>query len=651
MKPTRLERMLDHLAGAGEVAESLLVDDGDGTPGAAEALGDGGNETADGGQSDDDDTFPVQARPPGWEIGAAEDDPLQCSVRAVLAAMPRTMRALRLELGAVSRRLDPDKQSGPEELDLARVWTTLCVIAMLESLNVCWLASDGDEYGFDERTMVDAARDWVEAQAVQHPVLRSALDKGSAADAAGHTVRRWHRAWARRIGAVRRSEAVLSHAGTARAHRTGSELLRALVTRHETGRIFLSEPLDGLQRWQMWVLAMSVLVTQLLVNIWMFYAKGQLCCTALRGEAADACATAAPSCPTNTLTMSCADLLTSIATPESNYPPALVDWTCTAFPNDNLPGDSLLVALIAIAVALPVTVFLQSAFEIANDSEAPESWLRYAGLGRLVFGRMAHRKWHYTGPLGQPPRVVRWYIRSASAPLLESMVNAGITLRDAVLSLLRLLACRRARAPKANEHDCVQAATAATPRLSSAQSTDDDAARIRSLSLLASIRWSEGRSDDQLEDEAGGSSTLSGARNERSHMAEALRLRRRKRALTVVGLVSVLLLWTVIVWFILTYGLLIYQLLGLDAQRSFTRSWGVSYGVGAATEWRDVLRQALIAIVILAVAERMHLTRPVTWLEEHIDYMSTSALLLEYGGLSFFQELRLLFTFRRRLSD
>ena len=44
-------------------------------------------------------------------------------------------------------------------------------------------------------------------------------------------------------------------------------------------------------------------------------------------------------------------------------------------------------------------------------------------------------------------------------------------------------------------------------------------------------------------------------------MAEALRLRRRKRALTVVGLVSVLLLWTVIVWFILTYGLLIYQLL------------------------------------------------------------------------------------------
>ena len=89
----------------------------------------------------------------------------------------------------------------------------------------------------------------------------------------------------------------------------------------------------------------------------------------------------------------------------------------------------------------------------------------------------------------------------------------------------------------------------------------------------------------------------------------------------------------------------------MDAQRSFTRSWGVSYGVGAATEWREVLRQAVTAIAVLAIAERLHLTRPVSWLEDHIDYISTSALLLEHGGLSFFQELRLLFTFRRRLSD
>ena len=444
----------------------------------------------------------------------------------------------------------------------------------------------------------------------------------------------------------------------------------------------------------MWVLVMSVLMTQLLVNIWMFYAKGNLCCTALREEAAQACAAAGASCPANTLTMTCANLLTGIAAPASSYPPSLVDWTCNAFPNDNLPGDSLIVALIAIAVALPVTIFLSGFFEIANDSDAPESWLRYAGLGRFVFGRLAHRKWHYTGPLGQPPRFARWYIRSASAPMLESLANAALTLRTAVADLLRFLTCRAVPVEPANEHDALARSnslrlsisvlmgdthdklhydTAATPRSASLLSVGDDVARSRRLSLQNSIRvlLTEGGSDDegaratrdsqysitwhmrshQLFDDTDGLSSVSSSIDEHSHMGAALRLRRRKRALTVVGLVGVAALWVVLAWFVLTYGLLIYQLLGLDAQRSFTRSWGVSYGVGAATEWRSVLQQAVTSLVFVAIAERMHLTRPVAWLEDHIDYISTSALLLEHGGLSFFQELRLLFTFRRRLSD
>jgi hypothetical protein len=33
------------------------------------------------------------------------------------------------------------------------------------------------------------------------------------------------------------------------------------------------QPLDGLQRWQMFVILISVVISQLLVNIWMFYAK------------------------------------------------------------------------------------------------------------------------------------------------------------------------------------------------------------------------------------------------------------------------------------------------------------------------------------------------------------------------------------------
>ena len=462
--------------------------------------------------------------------------------------------------------------------------------------------------------------------------------------------------------------------------------------------------------------------------------------------------------------MRCADLLTAIAAPESAYPAELQDWTCNAFPNDDLPGDSFITGLIALAVAMPVTIFLGGFFEVANDSEAPESWLRYTGLGRFLCGRLAHRKWHYTGPLGQPPRFARWYIRSADAPLLESLTNAVLTIRRALACAPRALYARGKAAPAEQagldeprddalvrqrrnslqfsinmlmNDDAFETpppdvgASAAgngvasrlrsgslqlsisrlmsakpdlTKSLRSAglQAVGDDAARVRRLSIQKSIRLLTADADElaadakaerafrdsehsiswamhshPLEDDEkwDGASSLGSV--EPSYVDDAIRLRRRKRLLTLLGLASVAVIWAVFVWFILTYGLLIYELLGLDAQRSFTRSWGVSYGIGAANEWRDVARQAAIAVAVVAIAERMHLTRPVSWLEDQcvprlgycgpsactdlrahihsatrsIDYMSTSALLLEHGGLSFFQELRLLFTFRRRLSD
>jgi hypothetical protein len=88
-----------------------------------------------------------------------------------------------------------------------------------------------------------------------------------------------------------------------------------------------------------------------------------------------------------------------------DYPNGLQDWTCHAFPDDDKPLDSFIVGLISIAsawlrqgrmrtaapprgltralplrhpaVAIPVTHFLANCFEIANDTEAPDSWLEW----------------------------------------------------------------------------------------------------------------------------------------------------------------------------------------------------------------------------------------------------------------------------------
>ena len=61
--------------------------------------------------------------------------------------------------------------------------------------------------------------------------------------------------------------------------------------------------------------------------------------------------------------------------------------------------------------------------------------------------------------------------------------------------------------------------------------------------------------------------------------------------------------------------MLIYRLLGDDAQQSFARSWGISYGINAAAEWKDVATEAAKAAVILAILERLYLTSNASWLE------------------------------------
>ncbi len=73
--------------------------------------------------------------------------------------------------------------------------------------------------------------------------------------------------------------------------------------------------------------------------------------------------------------------------------------------------------------------------------------------------------------------------------------------------------------------------------------------------------------------------------------------------------------------------------------------------MGAAAEWQDILKEAVKGAIILAILERLRLTRPVNWLEEHVDYYSVQALLFQEKEMTLFQQTRLFFSYRSRIAD
>jgi hypothetical protein len=167
----------------------------------------------------------------------------------------------------------------------------------------------------------------------------------------------------------------------------------------------------------------------------------------------------------------------------------------------------------SLAIALPVTMFLQTCFAIASDSEAPESWLEWVGWRKFIFGFNAHRKWHYTGPLGQPHRHVKWFCRSAGAPPTETAMNL-------VHSLTAWLT-------RSDPPWVVEAREAAEE----AEADDDGAA--------------DGEAEEDAPSES--ASTSSSVRSARE-------LARYKRFVAATGFIGIYICWATFSWFLFTYG-------------------------------------------------------------------------------------------------
>ncbi len=97
---------------------------------------------------------------------------------------------------------------------------------------------------------MDAGFQWIESYAAERPVLAAALADDVVRKRSKRVVRGWRRACEMRIAELRRTEAIREQLGVSHLHRMSTEVTRALITGHSTFAVFLSEPLDGLQRWQ-----------------------------------------------------------------------------------------------------------------------------------------------------------------------------------------------------------------------------------------------------------------------------------------------------------------------------------------------------------------------------------------------------------------
>ena len=74
-----------------------------------------------------------------------------------------------------------------------------------------------------------------------------------------------------------------------------------------------------------------------------------------------------------------------------------------------------------------------------------------------------------------------------------------------------------------------------------------------------------------------------------------------------------------------TDGRLVYNLLGVKAERDFTRSWGVSIGLSQVSDAQALITSTLQALLVVTILETLWLVQNSNWFETHYEFMSVHA--------------------------
>jgi hypothetical protein len=114
---------------------------------------------------------------------------------------------------------------------VARIWATLLAIKVLEGMDVCWLVDDEAQEG-EERTIVDAAREWLEAQGAADPRVGALLDGGELSTAAVKTIDVWRKVLENNIAAVRSLDVLNRFTALTHFQRATARVIKSVMTDH-----------------------------------------------------------------------------------------------------------------------------------------------------------------------------------------------------------------------------------------------------------------------------------------------------------------------------------------------------------------------------------------------------------------------------------
>ena len=406
-----------------------------------------------------------------------------------------------------TRRVRP-----PRPLPVDRVWATVLALEVLKEFDSTWLLEDDAPEPW--RTVVDGAAEYLRAQAKQDKQLYKLFKSGVLSEAADKARTDWKRIQAANVLAVRNADVINKFTLLTHLQRSSARIVRSVMTDHGTFATFLDT--EGyIMRWQRLMILVTLVLSTLLTSIWFYYSRGANCCLEIR-----TILNCDPVGECMGYNGNCGDLQDQFSTVQGPYiygtPPEehmyLDEYVCTAFPDDAYITDQMLVGLISVAVALPVDLFLARAFELANEGNAPESWLEApAGKWKWVVGKNGHNDWRLADPKVPISDLVLWLVRYGEEPIYAIV--------------FRLIAWLRRK-------------------------------------LRAKLYGPEPEAEEA--EEEGGDDASAASREAR---ADAI----TKRLYASLGLLGVYMCWTIFAWFIFTYGMLIYKTLGDSAQQQFAK--------------------------------------------------------------------------------